>query len=396
MKQIKISRQSLNEEVQISSFKNDKGTDEHFIVLNINRDLTFSTTLNELNFFYLEALNRIDVSTDDIVFSRVYLSDIENQKEELQESPIFKLLKKGAHSVIGQTPLLGGNASVLVYIIKGAGAKKETKALDEDNWRNLCVIRGENYDHHWNGNYTGLERKNSFEQTEEIFDSYIDYLDTEKLTVLDNCVRTWIYARDIDNNYAGMVESRIEHFNKLGLTADTRYIASTGIEGKLRDVFSLVSMDALSYSNIKQEQIVRMEALEHLCPTHLYNVTFERGTKLVFGDRSHLHISGTASIDKHGDVLYLSDIHMQTERTMENIKALLTPHGADLSDMAYYIVYVRNITAVQKVIEVMHEHIDKDTPILVVQGSVCRPTWLVEIEGVGLTGEGDAKFPDFR
>ena len=35
------------------------------------------------------------------------------------------------------------------------------------------------------------------------------------------------------------------------------------------------------------------------------------------------YISGTASIDKYGHVLYLGDLEKQTNRLLENIEALL-------------------------------------------------------------------------
>ncbi|MFN2115781.1 MAG: sugar phosphate nucleotidyltransferase, partial [Anaerolineae bacterium] len=50
-----------------------------------------------------------------------------------------------------------------------------------------------------------------------------------------------------------------------------------------------------------------------------YGVTFERGIRIRFGDRSHLHISGTASIDKCGEIVHPGDILKQTERTVANI-----------------------------------------------------------------------------
>ena len=75
-----------------------------------------------------------------------------------------------------------------------------------------------------------------------------------------------------------------------GFFTITRFIASTGIEGFSKEVNSLVSFDAFAIKNLKQEQIVRMEAPKNLPPTITYGVTFERGTRVRFGDRSHLHI----------------------------------------------------------------------------------------------------------
>jgi len=138
-----------------------------------------------------------------------------------------------------------------------------------------------------------------------------------------------------------------------------------------------------------------MEALDHLSPTIKYGVTFERGTRIIFGDRSHLHISGTASIDNNGQVMYIGDARKQTERTIENVKALLAPHGADLSDMAYLIVYVRNLKDRNKVMEVLERKIPSNIPYLFLEGAVCRPSWLVELEGVGIIPDSSEFSPFF-
>ncbi|MBP3394116.1 MAG: hypothetical protein J6M38_06340 [Lentisphaeria bacterium] len=53
---------------------------------------------------------------------------------------------------------------------------------------------------------------------------------------------------------------------------------------------------------------------EILFPTALYRGTFERGTRLVPGDRSLCFISGTASIDSKGQVVHPFDVTKQTER----------------------------------------------------------------------------------
>lgn len=135
------------------------------------------------------------------------------------------------------------------------------------------------------------------------------------MTLIDNTIKTWIYIRDIDNHYKGMIESRKAFFMEQGLTPETRYIASTGIGGISKEMDSIISLDDLSISKLKPEQIVPIDALENLAPTIKYGVTFERGILVRFGDRSHLYISGTASIDKNGKVLHISDVKRQTQRT---------------------------------------------------------------------------------
>ncbi len=143
-------------------------------------------------------------------------------------------------------------------------------------------------------------------------------------------------------------------------------------------------MDAISISGLNPAQIIRMEAREHLNPTHEYGVTFERGTKIEFGDRAHLYISGTASIDNKGEVVHIGNVIAQTRRALENIRALLRPHGASIKDMAYLIVYARNATQSDEIIKTIKEEGLGKIPLIFAEGAVCRPSWLVEIEGVAI------------
>jgi len=143
-------------------------------------------------------------------------------------------------------------------------------------------------------------------------------------------------------------------------------------------------MDAFAMAGLEGAQAERMEAPDHMCPTHAYGVTFERGQTLKFGDRTHHHISGTASIDRNGAVLFANDVVRQTDRALDNVEALLAAKGAGLCDMAYFIVYMRNPSEVIKVRDALYRRVSRDAPILFVEGAVCRPSWLVEVEGMAI------------
>ena len=331
---------------------------------------------------YLSNLKKLSLSEKTQIFCRFYLSDIANQKDELLKSKIFAFSQNGAYSIIQQCPLDGSGISMLFYHIEGRNDKE--KKISEEVWENGLKVKGNNYDLYYTGNFYSKTASDSFCQTEEIFSSYDSFLKENKMTLLNNTVRTWIYVRDIDNNYDGMVKARKNYFDKRGLTKDTRYIASTGIEAKLKETKVLVSMDAISISKLDPAQIVRMEAREYLNPAHENGVTFERGTKIQFGDRSHLYVSGTASINNKGEVVNVGNVGAQTKRTLENIKALLNPHGADIKDMAYLIVYARNITQTKEILEIIKDEGLEQIPLIFAEGAVCRPGWLVEIEGVAI------------
>ena len=218
-------------------------------------------------------------------------------------------------------------------------------------------------------------------QMRQILEKYEAILASKGLSIKDNCLRTWIFVRDIDNNYAGVVKGRKDYFDGIGLTKETHYIASTGIEGNASDPSVLVTMDAFAVRGIDGRQVKYLQALDHLNPTHEYGVTFERGTAFTHNGHSHIFISGTASIDDKGDVLYVGDVRKQTERTVENIRALLqdAPFPRRLEDAEQAIVYLRNDADAPIVREALSE-LTPGLNYVMVHGPVCRPTWLVEIE----------------
>ncbi len=129
--------------------------------------------------------------------------------------------------------------------------------------------------------------------------------------------------------------------------------------------------------------------------TFKYNVTFERGAKITYGDRTHLYISGTASIDKDGNVLYPGNIEQQTLRTLENIKALLVRQGADLCDMKMLVVYLQDTIEFDYMHRFLKDILPRELPYIVVRGEVCRPTWLVEMDGIAVSPAKDKKFLPF-
>ena len=94
-------------------------------------------------------------------------------------------------------------------------------------------------------------------------------------------------------------------------------------------------------------------------------------------------------------MLHIGDVIKQTERTLENISALMTESGGALEDMKLIIVYLRDRADYQQVDEYLAEHMPKSTAYIIVEGAVCRPTWLIEMDGVAITDHCDEKFAPF-
>ena len=200
--------------------------------------------------------------------------------------------------------------------------------------------------------------------------------------------------KDIDFNYHGLVRARREFFSRHDMTKDTHFVASTGIGGRYADPQKNVLMDAYAVGGISPDQVRFIEARENLNPTHEYGVTFERGTSLDYGDRRHIFISGTASIDREGKILYRNDVRNQVNRAIENISALLATAGANTNDIAQMIVYLRDMGDARSVMDYFKEKY-QHIPKAILLAPVCRPGWLVEIECMAVKSTENAGFSDF-
>jgi enamine deaminase RidA (YjgF/YER057c/UK114 family) len=381
-----------------SHFSTAAGCEEFFMTVRTRPDIDFTTALEELSREYAAVVDREVLSEASVVFSRLFVSDFANQQELLGKSRLHKMLLEGALSIIEQRPLGGGQVSLFSYHIRGKGGtfpgKKADSAPGPDDYSSQCLASLENYRLLYTANDLSGRRSGAYEQTKEIFDNLLGRIEGNGMNLLANTIRTWIFVRDIDNQYNDMVRARREYFTAHGLTDKTRYLASTGIGGTGASAAALVAVDSLSIGGLESGQIIRMEAPANLSPTILYNVTFERGLRVRFGDRSHLYISGTASVNDKGMVLHKGDVKMQTRRTVENLRALLGEQQATANDLAYVLVYVRNFHEWPLVEEVLRDEIGENTPLIAFEAKVCRPAWLVELEGVAVIPDSSS-FPAF-
>ncbi|MBN1131287.1 MAG: hypothetical protein JXA71_20030 [Chitinispirillaceae bacterium] len=386
----------IDDATRCSRFSTAAGFDEHFCAITTDAAVPFNAALDGLVRRYDAALSQCGLSDSTAVFSRLFVSDILNRKDSVIGSPLFERFANGAISLVEQKPLVGGPLALLSYHIANTPAAPTRKKVHRHggDLSNTLLLKGRTCSLFVTANATGSGPFDAASQTKDVFESIAASVSRNGLDFRNDAIRTWVFVRDIDNHYTGMVDARREFFARHGLNDSTRYLASTGIGGSFFSPEKAVSVDSLSIGGLAAGQIVRMEAPGHLSPTILYGVTFERGLRVRFGDRSHLHISGTASIDRKGEVLYRGDAEKQAMRTLDNIHALLVEQGASINDLAYLIVYIRDRNDKTPVEAVLKERVPPATPCVITEAPVCRPSWLVEIEGMAIIPD-DTGFPPF-
>lgn len=366
-------------EIQLATFSpaTNNGTNEYHALIKLKEvshmNATEQVSLLKKAFEKLQE----EIFPASLVWKRYFLSDPCNQYE-LFESP-GQLM-----SLVGQAPLDGSKIAMWCYFVQ------EGQLAADDH---LVTLSRPDYKHYY---YYGLKdlSEGPYAQTIKLFNNLKESMALNSLNMAEHLIRTWVYVQAVDINYEGMVKARREVFEQEGLSENTHYVSSTGIEGRHYLPSSLVFMDAYVLEGLKEEQLRFLYAPEHLSPTQVYGVTFERGTTIEYGDRRHVFISGTASIDNRGRTLYSMDIQAQTERMFENVEALLTEAGAGFGDLAHVIVYLRDMADYGVVKRLVNSKLP-EVPQVFVLAPVCRTQWLVEMECMAILPVSDNDFAPF-
>ncbi len=380
---MKINCDMQKTRTQIFRFEPQTGVKEYHVMIHISdTTLTFEEQLQALNDAIDDVTER-ELSHAAVVMRRYFVSDAANQTAKVVDT--MRPREYGAYCIVEQPPLDGTKIAVWLYMQSGVTVKQDASGQ-------TVVSHGTYTQYLRGGAASALET--SHYQTASLLSGYSNVLRDKGLSLKDNCVRTWFFVQNVDVNYAGVVSGRNEVFEHEGLLSTTHFISSTGIGGRHADKSVLVQMDTYAVAPLQKGQVGYLYARTHLNPTYEYGVAFERGTTVDYGDRRHVLISGTASIDNKGAVVWPGDIRRQTLRMWENVEALLTEGGASFDDMGQMIVYLRDM-ADYDVVNQMYEERFPNTPRVIVHAPVCRSGWLIEMECMGVKAQKNEAFDDF-
>ena len=375
----KLQFEELEVTAEVAAYEPKEGVTEWHVILHVNNNqLPFGEQLGRL----YEAEDRLPGMPEfwgaQYIMKRYFLSDSTNQQ------PLMRQQKNISVSLIQQQPLDGTKIAAWLYLQSGVEAKEQNGAV---------VVSHNGYQHLWK---MGMVKNqgDSARQTEELLTEYEAMLSKFNATLAENCIRTWFFVRDVDTNYHGLVVARRENFIQQGLTEKTHYISSTGIGGSPADTKALVQLGTYAITGLEPEQQHYLYAPTHLNPTYEYGVTFERGTVVEYGDREHVFISGTASINNKGEVVHVGDIILQTQRMWDNVEALLKEGETGWEDVMQIVVYLRD-TADYEVVRQLFAERFPHIPTVITLAPVCRPTWLVEMECIAVKEKVNERFRNF-
>lgn len=363
-----IEIEDLGARIELTSFSAGEVTEIHAMLHVESRGELFEAQINRVQQAEKAFMLSEQATGAKAVFKRYFLSDATNQAFLIKNDDDCTV------SYIQQPPLDGSKVALWIYLQKGT---------DIRNTDGTTVVAHNGYKHIWTMGITDTSAETSYMQTWKTLFTYINTLKLFNATLKDNCIRTWFFVRDVDTQYGGLVKSRRECFVEQGLTQDTHYISSTGIGGVPADPKALVQMECYALTGFQPQQQRYLYAPTHLNKTYEYGVTFERGTLMQYGDRNHIYISGTASINNKGEVVHIGNINLQTTRMWENVEKLLEEGGMSFEDVMQIIVYLRDGSDYQTV-KKMFEKKFPNIPTVITLAPVCRPTWLIEMECIAV------------
>lgn len=118
--------------------------------------------------------------------------------------------------------------------------------------------------------------------------------------------------------------------------------------------------------------------------------SFSRGMRIDLDGLVILLISGTASIDEHGNTVHVGDFRGQCRRTFQNITALLAAEGVTWKDVVRTSCYLRDIDRdyaafnEERTAFFREQALDPLPASTGIQAKRCRPELLIEIEAIAM------------
>ncbi len=195
-----------------------------------------------------------------------------------------------------------------------------------------------------------------------------------------NVVRTWIYLRDMDRDYADLNRARRGFFKSRGLALRP---ASTGIQGSPFPGEHNFSMGFLA---VKSPSPLEVEVMSTptLNEAWTYGSDFSRGLKVTEGNKTALYVSGTASVDEEGRTVHDGDLEAQVDRMLHNISTLLLEQGASFGDLVSGITYLKRAADASCLRKIFRDRGLDALPNAMVKADVCRPDLLCEMEAIAV------------
>ncbi len=202
----------------------------------------------------------------------------------------------------------------------------------------------------------------------------------------NDILRTWFYIYRISDTYIEFNSLRNQFFerNNIEYSNNSNNLpASTCIEGSIsgKNVMHFLGVRGNYPSVTRLYNTMQNEADGN---TYLYAPAFSRALALNYNSYLQVQLSGTASIGKKGETLFVADRYNQIKQTLQNIMNLLKRTELDISNMCEYTLFFKNEEVYLCFDAVCNELGISLADGIFVYSNVCRDDLLFEMDGIAL------------
>lgn len=218
---------------------------------------------------------------------------------------------------------------------------------------------------------------NAYDQTTSMFSRADEVLKQEGMSFRD-VVRTWIYLRAMDRDYAEFNRARRDFYRRQNVAL---LPASTGINGA---PYPEKADFALGFYAIESTEKLAASAMTTptLNEASTYGSDFSRGLRVVEANKVALYISGTASVDEEGRTAHVGDFEGQVNRMLLNVETLLSAQRASFHNVLSAVTYLKNPADTPVLRRILRNRGLDSVPNALVHAAVCRPDLLCEMEAL--------------
>lgn len=175
---------------------------EYQVALHPDSGNSFAEQLDNLELEYKQLLSDMKLGNETLVFAKVFVSDYLNQRDCMNEHVLLKEhFSNCAVSVIEQPPLDGNKVNILLWLVQGVDLHKKRCG-------DLFTIQAGSFTHVFHTICCESSGEALEEATEKAFETHQSLIGQSGMDIFNRCVRTWLYVRDIDNNYMPVVRGR--------------------------------------------------------------------------------------------------------------------------------------------------------------------------------------------
>lgn len=215
------------------------------------------------------------------------------------------------------------------------------------------------------------------DQTRSIF-AQMDVLLQNSGMHFSDVLRTWFYNDEILDWYGPFNTVRTRFFEERKVF-EGLLPASTGVGGRNMPGAALLS--GLVAIRTDHPDVKAFEVSSPLqSPAPEYGSSFSRAVELQSPDLRRLYVSGTASIDGHGETVFLDDPAGQVDMTMKVVAALLDSREMDWGDITRSLVYFKRAADAPLFRKYCSENGVPPFPAVILENDICRDDLLFEIE----------------